>query len=53
MCTVIKNQLSTCVPLSVRRNVDMPYEISQWPMKRFAICVAVVFDLGTVRANLE
>lgn len=47
---VAKNFLTNRVLLPVRRYIGMLYGMSQWRMKRLALRVAIVFDIGTTPA---
>lgn len=49
-----KNAKSLCmnwIPLSVRRYVSMPYEMSHWSIKTFETCEAVVLIVRTARIS--
>lgn len=50
---VAKNFLVNCSPLSVSKNVRMPYGRSQRSNKKFAMCVDVVLDVDIARVNLK
>lgn len=51
--TTAKNLLTSCVPLLVKRYADMPYGVSQWSTKWFAMRVAVNFNIETALVYLE
>lgn len=40
-------------PMSVNRYAGAQYGMSQWPIFRFAMCVAFLFDVRTAHVNFE
>lgn len=49
----VRNLITNCGPLSVRKYVRMTNGMIRWSMKMFAMCVDNVLDMRIARASLE
>lgn len=50
--TAVKKVLTNCSPLSVRRELRMPYGMLEWSRKMHAICIDAVLEIVAARVRL-